>query len=188
MRYPFDQSVLGTMFGKKGTMWACGYHSGLDLKSTNYGGDGKVHPILAGKVIKVTTTGSYGNCVYIQHNNGYISLYAHLKKILVSKGQEVTEKTVLGIEGTTGNSTGVHLHIEVHKGSCHYPATIDPLEFIKGGLEVEKKIKIQLNGKVKEVNAIQKEGYNYVKLQDLNDGIICISYDAKAKMPIIEGR
>lgn len=131
MRYPFDCYVIGTEFGVKGKLWACGYHSGTDFKSTNYGGDGKIHPLYAGVVQKVTTTGSYGNCVYVKHSDGYVTLYAHMKKVNVRAGQAVSEQTVLGIEGTTGNSTGVHCHVEVHKGSYNYPASIDPVQFIE---------------------------------------------------------
>lgn len=131
MRYPFDKFVLGTRYSTKGKAWKCGWHSGVDFKSTNYGGDGKIYPLYAGMVQKITTQGSYGNCVYVKHPDGYVTLYAHMKKFLVRVGQQVTESTCLGIEGTTGNSTGLHCHVEVHKGSYHYPASIDPLAFIK---------------------------------------------------------
>lgn len=179
MRYPFDKYVIGTKFGVKGSLWAAGYHSGQDFKSTNYGGDGKIYPLYSGTVLKVTRNGSYGNCVYVKHPDGYITLYAHMKTVYVKAGQAVSESTVLGIEGSTGNSTGLHCHVEVHKGFYKYPATIDPLKFIQERLddEMEKEIKIKLNGKEKLVNAIEKGGYNYVKLQDLSDQSILIDYD-----------
>ena len=190
MRYPFEKYRLGTRYGSKGAYWKCGWHSGLDLLSANYGGDGLIYPLYAGKVLRVTSGSSYGNCVYVQHPDGYITLYAHMRTVYVKAGQSVTEKTVLGIEGATGNVTGKHLHIEVHKGAYHYPASIDPLAFIKERLEaeteVEKKIKIRLNGVVKEVSAIEKAGNNYVKLQDLRDSHIDIGYDSIARTPIIK--
>lgn len=184
MRYPFDKYVLGTKFGFKGSLWAAGYHSGQDFKSANYGGDGKIYPLYAGKVQKVTTTGSYGNCVYVEHADGYITLYAHMKTVYVKAGQDVGESTVLGIEGTTGNSTGIHCHVEVHKGAYKYPATIDPIQFIQERLEdeMEKEIVIKLNGKQKNVTAIEKNGNNYVKLQDLADQSILIDYDG---LPVV---
>ena len=187
MRYPFDKYVLGTRYGSKGNLWQCGYHSGLDLLSANYGGDGRIYPLYAGQVLRVTSSSSYGNCVYVQHPDGYITLYAHMRTVYVKAGQSVIEKTVLGIEGATGNVTGKHLHIEVHKGAYHYPASIDPLAFIKerGGDEVEKTIKIRLNGVDKQVTAIEKGGYNYVKLQDLRDSYIDIGYDSKAGVPVV---
>lgn len=190
MRYPFDVYRLGTPYGRKGSYWKCGYHSGVDFISKATGGDGSVYPIYKGYVSKITKTGSYGNCVYVTHPDGYVSLYAHLKIIYVKKNMPVNEKTVLGVEGATGNVTGRHLHLEVHKGAYHYPSQIDPLKFIEDRLnakeaveEVEKQLKIKLNGVEKTVTAIEKDGYNYVKLQDLRDSKIAIGYD---KVPTID--
>lgn len=188
MRYPFNKYRLGTYYGSKGNLWKCGFHSGQDFLSANYGGDGQIYPLYAGRVQKVTSGSSYGNCVYVQHPDGYITLYAHMKTVYVKAGQSVDEKAVLGIEGATGNVTGKHLHLEVHKGVYHYPASIDPLVFIRerlGGDEVEKKIKIRLNGVEKEVQAIEKAGHNYVRLQDLRDSHIDIGYDGKAGVPVV---
>ena len=117
MRYPFDKYKLGTRFGTKGNLWKCGYHSGQDFLSANYGGDGVVYPIYAGQVLKVTNSGAYGNCVQVKHADGYISLYAHLRIVYVKPGMLVDEQTALGLEGATGNVTGKHLHLEVHKGA-----------------------------------------------------------------------
>ncbi len=68
-----------------------------------------------------------------------------------------------------------------------YPASIDPLAFIRerGGEEVEKKIKIRLNGLEKQVTAIEKAGHNYVRLQDLRDSRISVDYDSKAGVPVV---
>lgn len=52
MRYPFDKYRLGTRYGSKGNLWKCGYHSGLDLLSANYGGDGLIHPLYEGMCLK----------------------------------------------------------------------------------------------------------------------------------------
>lgn len=188
MRYPFETYRLGTRFGSKGRLWKCGYHSGQDFLSANYGGDGLIYPIYAGQVLKVTKSGAYGNCVQVKHADGYISLYAHLRQVYVKPGMWVDEQTALGAEGATGNATGKHLHLEVHKGQYHYPAGIDPLKFIQermGGDEVEKQIKIRLNGVDKQVQAIEKAGHNYVKLQDLRDSRISVDYDSKAGVPVV---
>ena len=56
---------------------------------------------------------SYGNCVKIQHPNGYYTLYAHLKSVSVNEGQHVQKGQVIGYMGNTGNSYGAHLHFEV---------------------------------------------------------------------------
>lgn len=156
--------------------------------SAGYGGDGLVYPIYGGKVLKIGRSGSYGNCVYIKHPDGYVSLYAHLKTVYVKAGMVVGEQTVLGVEGATGNVTGRHLHLEVHKGAYQYPAGIDPLAFIKQGLEeaeVEKQLKICLNGVEKTVTAIEKSGNNYVRLQDLRDDKLLVGYNAADKLPVI---
>ncbi len=186
MRYPFDHYKLGTRFGQRGKSWRCGWHCGLDILSSAYGGDGIIHPVYAGVVLKVVRNdASYGNYVEVKHPDGYISLYAHLKTIYIKKGMTVSEKTALGVEGMTGNATGRHLHLEIHQGAYHYPAAINPLRFIEEGMETKKTIKLKLNGKVKSVTAIESGGNNYVKLQDLRDDKIDIGYDAAAKLPTV---
>ena len=68
------------------------------------GGDGKVYPVAPGKVIRrVMGDVSYGNYVTVQHEDGMLSLYAHLKSIAVTLGQAVAYDTQLGVEGATGN-------------------------------------------------------------------------------------
>ncbi len=124
MRYPFDKYRLGTRYGAKGRFWKAGWHSGQDFISISFGGDGLVYPLYAGEVLRVSHGGSYGNCVYLRHADGYITLYAHLRTVYVRVGQTVQEDTVLGIEGATGNVTGRHLHLEVHKGSYSYPSKL----------------------------------------------------------------
>lgn len=191
MRYPFDKFKLGTKFGSKGTYWKCGYHSGLDLLSANYGGDGIIHPLYPGKVTTISFNHkSYGNYVMVTHDDGYVTLYAHMSKILVTRNQVVSSDTKLGIEGATGNVTGKHLHLEVHKNRYSYPSTIDPLKFItdrlpKEDTEVKKSIKINLNGTIKTVTAIESDGNNYVKLQDLRDSKITVDYDAQNNLPVV---
>lgn len=191
MQYPFSKFKLGTRYGTKGKLWQSGWHSGLDLLSAGYGGDGLVRPLYAGQVVKIGRSGSYGNCVYIKHADGYLTLYAHLKTVYVRVGMTVHEDTVLGVEGASGNASGRHLHIEVHKGEYRYPAAIDPLVFIKEGLEgdeVEKQIKIRLNGVERQVVAVEKNGHNYVRLQDLRDDRIVIGYDSQERLPVISVR
>ena len=161
MRYPFNIYRLDTRFGSKGNLWKCGYHSGQDFLFNNYGGDGVVYPIYAGQVLKVTNSGAYGNGVQVKHADGYISLYAHLRIVYVKSGMRVDEQTALGLEGATGNVAGKHLHLEVHKGAYMYPASIDPLAFIKerlGGDEVERQLKIRLNGVEKIVQLLKRPG------------------------------
>lgn len=127
-QYPYKSGYrISTKFGVKGS-WACGYHSGLDIVGT---GSKQIFPINSGTVVGKNNKGSaYGNHVLIKHSDGYLSLYAHMSTVYVAVGQKVTKNTCIGIEGATGRAYGVHLHLEVHKGDYHYPASIDPETFL----------------------------------------------------------
>ena len=86
------------------------FHSGMDF-SANVG-----TPVYAtgnGVVRKAGWEGLYGNCIQIDHGFGYVTRYAHLSKIDVRVGQKVVRGETIGKEGTTGKSTGPHLHYEV---------------------------------------------------------------------------
>lgn len=73
-----------------------------------------VVPILPGKVEKVSYGYfGYGNHVIINHGSGFTSLYAHFAKINISEGQQVDNNTIIGLIGSTGWSTGPHLHLEI---------------------------------------------------------------------------
>lgn len=74
---------------------------------------------------------SYGNCVKIQHPNGYFTLYAHLNRVNVYLGQEVNEGQVIGSIGNTGNSYGAHLHWEVRNTKN---ARINPVPYLDAPL------------------------------------------------------
>ena len=60
---------------------------------------------------------SYGNCVFIQHENGWESRYAHMTSVVVSQGEHVEQGQLLGYIGNTGNSYGAHLHISLYDPS-----------------------------------------------------------------------
>ena len=98
------------------------FHTGTDMACPTG------TPILAAMSGKVTTTGInrvYGNYVIIDHGNGYQTLYAHMSKIIASKGQWVSQGTRIGLVGSTGYSTGPHLHFTVYKkGKLVDPMTV----------------------------------------------------------------
>lgn len=131
-QYPFHSLYrFGTRYGHKGSIWKCGWHSGLDIFSQAAGGDGRIYPIAPGIVLTNNVSASYGNYISLKHEDGYISLYAHMaKRSALSVGAMVDLDTILGQEGSTGNSTAVHLHLEIHKDAYSYPSKIDPEKYL----------------------------------------------------------
>jgi murein DD-endopeptidase MepM/ murein hydrolase activator NlpD len=99
------------------------FHAGVDLVPHS---DDRVYPTKAGKVVLARMNGGYGNTVVVRHDRGIESLYGHLDRIDVAEGDEVDIKTVLGLVGNTGASTGKHLHFEISVGG--FP--VDPLRVI----------------------------------------------------------
>ena len=95
------------------------YHSGIDI-GAGYGSG--VCAADSGMVIMASVNGGYGNCVMIDHGNGYYSLYGHLSGYAVSNGQSVSKGQTIGYVGDTGWATGPHLHFEVRSGG----GAVDP--------------------------------------------------------------
>ncbi|UFJ40420.1 M23 family metallopeptidase [Brevibacillus humidisoli] len=92
-------------------------HQGIDIA-----GSGSIRAADNGRVVSAGWNGGYGNAVIIDHGNGYQTLYGHMRSISVKVGQVVSKGKVIGVMGSTGNSTGVHLHFEVRKnGSAQNP-------------------------------------------------------------------
>ena len=92
-------------------------HQGVDLVDTKLGAKASVYAIAEGVVSYAGALSSYGLVVRIKHlidGIKYESLYAHLSQINVKVGQEVNQADVIGTIGKTGNSTGIHLHAELH--------------------------------------------------------------------------
>lgn len=117
-----------------------GIHNGIDLvgykASFDYiiaHSDGEVVDVRKDYNKTDKTGSSYGNYVKIKHNNGYYTLYAHLKynSVTVSKGDHVVKGQVIGYMGNTGHSCGAHLHFEVRKDSS---TRIDPTPYIDADL------------------------------------------------------
>ena len=92
------------------------FHTGLDLKATL---NTDVVAAESGTVIYAGWRGGYGNCVIIDHGGGVSTLYAHNNVLCVSNGQSVSKGQVISKAGTTGYSTGVHLHFEVRINGAH---------------------------------------------------------------------
>lgn len=100
------------------------YHPGVDLDGET--GD-PVYPVMAGKVEEIQHSRfAYGNAVLINHGNGIKSFYAHLSEVKAEKGQRVTHESEIGTVGSTGWSTGSHLHLEIIENS----RTINPFSVL----------------------------------------------------------
>ena len=100
------------------------FHTGTDMACP------EGTPILAamsGKIADVGYNRTYGNYIIINHGNGYQTLYAHMSKAIATKGQYVTQGTKIGLVGSTGYSTGPHLHFMVYKNGNR----IDPMTVLK---------------------------------------------------------
>lgn len=87
-----------------------------------------------GKVIYAGWKGKFGRFIEIDHGNGIVTRYGHLRRIYVKLGQKVEFRTKIGQMGSSGRSTGVHLHYEIHVNK----RSVDPLKFMKAGKNVFK--------------------------------------------------
>ena len=99
------------------------FHDGLDIAANHGNG---VYAYTDGRVVQAGWNGGYGNCILIDHGNGLKTRYGHLSKISVRAGQRVKTGERIGAVGSTGNSTGPHLHFEVIK----WGRTQNPLNYL----------------------------------------------------------
>lgn len=105
-------------FTQKPTM-----HTGLDLDGEL---NDSVYVTAAGKVVEAGYDDQHGNHIIVDHTRGLQTEYMHLNKMLVKRGDSVTKGQKIGLMGTTGRSTGTHLHYEVHKNGVQ----IDPSPYL----------------------------------------------------------
>ncbi|SDJ48820.1 M23 family metallopeptidase [Streptomyces indicus] len=118
---------VSTQYRTAGSMWSSGYHTGTDFAAAS---GTPVKAIGAGTVVSAGWSGSYGNEVVIRHADGHYSQYAHMSQLSVSTGQTVSGGTQIGNVGSTGNSTGPHLHFEVRTGPG-YGSDVDPVAYLR---------------------------------------------------------
>ncbi len=91
-------------------------HTGLDIAAQT---GTKIQVVADGTVTNASYSGSYGNLVKVDHGNGVETWYAHTSKMYVKVGQKVSAGDVIALVGTTGNSTGPHLHLEIRINGNH---------------------------------------------------------------------
>ncbi|GAB1645063.1 hypothetical protein KRMM14A1259_54860 [Krasilnikovia sp. MM14-A1259] len=114
---PLPGAVTTSCFGER---WGH-MHEGVDLAAAN---GTPIRAAGAGVIVAAGPAEGYGNAVLIDHGNGYLTHYGHMSAITVKVGQRVQAGEQIGNEGSTGHSTGPHLHFEVHQG--HYKNPIEP--------------------------------------------------------------
>lgn len=119
MIWPTTATRISSYFGARSS----DNHSGIDIDGET--GD-PVWAAKSGVVTQAGYRGSYGYCVMIDHGNGVSTLYAHLSEVLISEGAQVDIGEVIGLEGSTGNSTGSHLHFEVQVNGT----AVEPFNYV----------------------------------------------------------
>jgi murein DD-endopeptidase MepM/ murein hydrolase activator NlpD len=123
--YPFSGSITSTFGHRENPFGGADVetHKGLDIKGPM---GGHVKAMAKGVVKFAGSKGGFGNCVILKHGNGFETLYGHLSKIMVNVGQQIEIGQQIGNIGSTGRSTGPHLHYEIHRNGQQ----INPKSFL----------------------------------------------------------
>ncbi|MEU0098265.1 peptidoglycan DD-metalloendopeptidase family protein [Streptomyces sp. NPDC006267] len=116
----------GTPFGKAGLMWSSGRHTGLDFPAKT---GTPIRAVDSGIVRQAVDSGPYGKHIEINHGSGLSSLYAHMSAMLAKASDTVKRGQQIGRVGSTGNSSGPHLHLEARING----RTVDPMRYLEGG-------------------------------------------------------
>ncbi|GAA2448699.1 M23 family metallopeptidase [Streptomyces macrosporus] len=115
-----------TTYKQAGASWSSGKHSGIDFPAAT---GTPVRAVGPGTVVTVGWGGAYGNQIVIRHDDGRYTQYAHLSATNVTPGQRVDGGRQIGAVGSTGNSTGPHLHFEARTGA-YYGSDINPITYL----------------------------------------------------------
>ncbi|MFI6645148.1 M23 family metallopeptidase [Streptomyces sp. NPDC050504] len=124
---PVAGSNVTTGYKTGGSLWSSGSHSGVDFRAAS---GSTVVAVGSGTVVEAGWGGAYGNNVVLRMNDGTYTQYGHLSAITVSVGQSVTPGQQIGVSGSTGNSTGPHLHFEA-RTSPDYGSDINPVAYLR---------------------------------------------------------
>ncbi len=120
---PVTGARLTSGFGSRwGTL-----HAGIDLAAPMMTPE---YAAMDGIVLEAGPASGFGNAVYIQHENGDVTVYGHMEQILVTAGQVVKAGETIALLGNRGQSTGPHLHFEVHVGGID-GTKIDPIPWLR---------------------------------------------------------
>ncbi|MZE80542.1 peptidoglycan DD-metalloendopeptidase family protein, partial [Streptomyces sp. SID5475] len=120
---------VSTPYGARGRWWSSGRHTGVDYAVP---AGTPVRAAAAGVVVSAGWSGAYGREVVIRHANGLYTQYAHLASTAVHRGRHVRVGELIAHSGSSGNTTGPHLHFEV-RTSPSYGSDTDPLGPLRSG-------------------------------------------------------
>ncbi|NWF29163.1 M23 family metallopeptidase [Streptomyces sp. PKU-EA00015] len=126
-RLPVAGSFVTTGYQAGGSLWSSGSHSGVDFRAAS---GTSVVAVGAGTVVEAGWGGAYGNNIVLRMNDGTYTQYGHLSSINVSVGQRVMPGQQIGLSGSTGNSTGPHLHFEA-RTSPEYGSDMNPVAYLR---------------------------------------------------------
>ena len=137
---PVDNGVVTSGVGWRLDPFGSGrmvYHSGYDISVP---AGTPVYPTQKGSVYFAGSYKGYGNLVVIEHGAGYVTMYGHNSEILVRAGDKVDTKTVIALSGSTGRSTGPHVHYEIRQIPGYAKAQQEHLEnglkaFVRNNIE-----------------------------------------------------
>nr|WP_244177246.1 M23 family metallopeptidase [Streptomyces albus] len=118
---------VSTPYGARGRWWASGRHTGVDYAVP---AGTPVRAAAAGTVVSAGHSGAYGRQVVIRHAGGVYTQYAHLAGTTVRRGRHVRGGELIAFSGSSGNTTGPHLHFEVRTGPS-YGSDTDPLRRLR---------------------------------------------------------
>ncbi|MFF7258377.1 M23 family metallopeptidase [Streptomyces microflavus] len=124
---PVAGSHVTTGYKTGGSLWSSGSHSGVDFMAAS---GSSVVAVGAGTVVEAGWGGAYGNNIVLRMTDGTYTQYGHLSSIGVSVGQSVTSGQQIGLSGSTGNSTGPHLHFEA-RTTPEYGSDMDPVGYLR---------------------------------------------------------
>jgi murein DD-endopeptidase MepM/ murein hydrolase activator NlpD len=125
--WPIKEGYISSTYGRRLDPFtgSVAVHQGVDFNTGKVGQN--VFAVAAGVVSFVGWKNGYGNVVQIDHGNGFETLYAHDKKMLVNEGDVVKKGQVIALSGTSGRTTAPHVHFEVHKNG----RVVDPASYIQ---------------------------------------------------------
>jgi len=173
---PVKNPRISQEYGRVNPVYRKGYHSGLDMVADE--NDKGIENINSGAVLKTGYDAKgWGKYVIVRQVDEHDVLYGHLYQAYAKEGQRVGIGDSIGVQGSTGNSTGPHLHLEIWAGSWEdrndiNPAeylgiknTVGPVEFLKS--QHYEEIEVEVNGVIIKGHIPKGESDSYVQVKDL---------------------